>query len=120
MNLIAILVGQRRIKHRQNWESELIIVADYMRGGRKDICRLISVPYIIWSWEIINWIPKEPGNPDIDRRRPIALLEVMRKLSLGANSRKVFDIWEEKDVLDKDNYAFTKGNTTTDPILIKN
>ena len=72
-----------------------------------------------WSWEIINWIPKEPGNPDIDRRRPIALLEVMRKLSLGANSRKNFDIWEKKDVLDKDNYAFTKENTTTGPILIK-
>ena len=43
----------------------------------------------------------------------------MRKMALGVKSRRVFDIWENKGVIDKDNYAFTKGNTTTDPILIK-
>ena len=93
--------------------------------GQKDINLLLSITYIsemtfsAWHKEIINWIPKEPGNPAMDRRRPICLLEVMRKIALGIKSRKVFDIWEEAGVIDKDNYAFTKGNTTTDPILIK-
>jgi hypothetical protein len=54
---------------------------------RKLICKILSLPYLTgktfrsWDHEIINWIPKEPGNPAIDRRRPIALLEVLRKVT---------------------------------------
>ena len=61
--------------------------------GQKDINLLLSITYIsemtfsAWHKEIINWIPKEPGNPAMDRRRPICLLEVMRKIALGIKSR---------------------------------
>ena len=69
--------------------------------------------------EIISWIPKEPGNPAIDRRRPIAPLEIMRKLCLGVKKNEVFNVWMKHNVIDKDNFAFMKGKTTTDAILIK-
>ena len=94
-------------------------------SGLRDICSLLSVPYVCgktyttWNNEIISWIPKEAGNPAIDRRRPIALLEVMRKLCLGVKKNEVFEVWNKHNLIDKDNFAFMKGKTTTDAILIK-
>jgi hypothetical protein len=72
-----------------------------------------------WDHEIINWIPKEPGNPALDRRRPIALLEVMKKLTLGVKKQQVFDVWIKHDLLDKDNFAVMPGKFISDPLLIK-
>ena len=94
-------------------------------SGLRDICSLLSVPYVCgktyttWNNEIISWIPKEAGNPAIDRRRPIALLEVMRKLCLGVKKNEVFEVWNKHNLIDKDYFAFMKGKTTTDAILIK-
>lgn len=93
--------------------------------GIRGICKLISIPYLCgmtytsWNNEVISWMPKEPGNPAIDRRRPIALLEVMRKLSSGAKKNEVYEIWLKNNAIDKDNFAFVKGKTTTNATLIK-
>jgi len=92
---------------------------------RKLICKILSLPYLTgrtfssWDHEIINWIPKEPGNPAIDRRRPIALLEVLRKVTLGVKKQQVFDVWEKHNLIDKGNFAFMPGKFISDPILIK-
>ena len=92
---------------------------------RKLICKILSLPYLTgltftsWDDEIINWIPKEAGNPALDRRRPIALLEVLRKLTLGVKKKQVFDVWEKHHLIDKDNFAFMPGKFISGPILIK-
>jgi hypothetical protein len=94
-------------------------------NDRKLICRILSLPYptgltfTSWDDEIINWIPKEAGNPALDRRRPIALLEVLRKLTLGVKKKQVFDVWEKHHLIDKDNFAFMPGKFISDPIIIK-
>ena len=44
---------------------------------------LTQQSFTSWDREVINWIPNKPGNPTLDRRRPIALLEVFRNLTLG-------------------------------------
>ena len=43
---------------------------------REAVAKILSVPYISglkytdWNEEILNWVPKEEGNPDINKRRP--------------------------------------------------
>ena len=118
-------------KSKNKSPSESHVRLDHICGLQenelRDVCTLLSVPYVLkekmtytsWNNEIISWIPKEPGNPAIDRRRPIALLEVMRKLCLGAKKNEVFNVWIKHGAIDKDNFAFMKGKTTTDAILIK-
>jgi len=92
---------------------------------QRDICLLLSIPYVSdytftsWDHEIISWIPKEAGNPALDRRRPITLLEVMRKICIGVKKNQVFNIWFKNNAIHKDNFAFVKGKSTTDAILIK-
>jgi hypothetical protein len=52
------------------------------------IRKLLSLPYLSgikysqWENEIITWLPKEEDNPDIAKRRPITLLEVMKKMHI--------------------------------------
>ena len=73
---------------------------------RQLICSVLSLVYqtgkIIHTWdhEIMNWIPKEMGNPAVDRHRPIALLEVLRKITLGVKKQQVFDVWIKHNLLD--------------------
>ena len=77
-------------------EVRLDHVASADETDRKLICEVLSLPYVVkrtfssWDDEIITWIPKEPGNPDMKRRRPIALLEVLRKLAVGVKKTQVF------------------------------
>jgi hypothetical protein len=46
------------------------------------LSNLISLPYTTcigheaWKQEIVNWIPKENNNPDINKRRPLMYYEV--------------------------------------------
>ena len=92
---------------------------------RQLIYQVLNLPmltkrsFVSWDKEIINWIPKEPGNPDIDRRRPIALLEVMRKCALGVRKNRVLEVWMKHGCIDKDNFAFMPGEFIHDPILLK-
>ena len=74
--------------------------------------------YTAWQTELINWTPKEDGNLDINKRRPIALLEVLRKMHLGVKKQQQYDIWIKNKLINPDNYAFLKGKSTAMPILI--
>ena len=113
-------------KNRGPGKSEIRIdhICAAPKGAREDICSLLSIPYTTglvytsWNAELINWIPKEEGNPDINKRRPIALLEVMRKICMGIKKQEMFDIWIRNGFINPDNYAFLKGKSTSLPILI--
>ena len=61
---------------------------------RESIAKLISIPYITgigfaaWKKQIVNWIPKEEGNLDINKRRPLMYYEVMWKICIGIRVKK--------------------------------
>jgi len=42
--------------------------------------------------EIISWIPKEPGNLKLERARPIAFQEVLKKITIGLRLAPIVDI----------------------------
>ena len=92
---------------------------------RKTIAVLLSLPYTTgigfdaWKHEIVNWIPKEENNPDINKRRPLMYYEVMRKMCMGVTKGEVIKVWHGNGLIDKDNYAFLQGLSTTEPLLIK-
>ena len=62
-------------------------IAALPNGMRGTIAALLSLPYTTgigydaWKQEIVNWIPKEDNNPDINKRRPLMYYEVLKKCS---------------------------------------
>ena len=92
---------------------------------RQMICDMLSVVYITgmgytaWKKEIANWVPKEEGNHDLTKQRPLMYYEVMRKMCIGIKKREVLKVWTDNDIIDKDNYAFLPGFDTSDPLMIK-
>ena len=95
---------------------------DEMRGT---IAALLSLPYTTgigyeaWKQEIVNWIPKENNNPDINKRRPLMYYEVLKKMFMGIRLGKIMQIWKNKGIIDENNYAFLTGKSTTQPLMIK-
>ena len=89
------------------------------------VCDMLSIVYLTgigysqWRKEIVNWIPKERGNHSLDKRRPLMYYEVLRKMCIGINKKKVLKIWIDNGIMDKDNYAFLPGFDTSDPLMIK-
>ena len=85
------------------------------RKQRESIAKLISIPYITgigfaaWKKQIVNWIPKEEGNLDINKRRPLMYYEVMWKICIGIRVKKVLKIWLKNGIIDENNYAFLTG-----------
>ena len=92
---------------------------------REMIAQLLSIPYLTgtkfedWNNEIVNWIPKEEGNDDMRKRRPLMYYEVMRKMCMGIKKGEVIKVWHDNGLIDKDNYAFLQGLSTTEPLMIK-
>ena len=43
----------------------------------------------------------------------------MRKMWMGIRLHKVLQIWKNNGIIDKDNYAFLTGLSTTQPLMIK-
>ena len=93
---------------------------------REIIAQLISIPYLTgttksedWNNEIVNWIPKEEGSGDMRKRRPLMYYEVMRKMCMGIKKGEVIKVWHDNGLIDKDNYAFLQGLSTTEPLMIK-
>ncbi|HHZ81429.1 MAG TPA: hypothetical protein EYN64_01680 [Flavobacteriales bacterium] len=92
---------------------------------REAIALILSLTYVTglgftaWNKEIVNWIPKEEGNFDINKRRPLMYYEVMRKMCIGMRTREILKVWENNGIIDKDNYAFLTGKTTMQPLMIK-
>ena len=62
---------------------------------REMIAQLLSIPYLTgtkfedWNNEIVNWIPKEEGNDDMRKRRPLMYYEVMRNMCMGIKKGEV-------------------------------
>ena len=94
-------------------------------GHKEMIRQLLSIVYLTglgytkWRREIVNWIPKEEGNPALDKRRPLMYYEVMRKMCIGVKKQQVLKVWMHNGAIDKDNYAFMPGLDTSDPLMIK-
>ena len=92
---------------------------------RKCISNLLSIPYVTglgydaWKVELVNWTPKEEGNNDINKRRPLMYYEVLRKVWIGMRVRRVLYIWKSNGIIDKDNFAFLTGLSTMQPLMIK-
>jgi len=92
---------------------------------RKAIAKVLSIPYTTgmgysdWKEEIVNWTPKEEGNPDINKRRPLMYYEVLRKICIGIRVRRVLNIWRKNGIIDENNYAFLTGKSTMQPLMIK-
>jgi len=74
--------------------------------------------YAMWEEEIVNWVPKEEGNADMKKRRPLMYYEVPRKLSVGIRVKKVLKVWRDNEIIDDDKYAFLTGRTTVQLIMI--
>lgn len=92
---------------------------------RRMICNLLSIVYLTgmgyeqWKHEIVNWTPKEQGNPAMDKRRPLMYYEVMRKMCMGVKKRQIMQVWLNNGIIDKDNYASMHRFDTSDPLMIK-
>ena len=92
---------------------------------QQGIADLLSIPYVTglgfdsWNDEIVNWTPKEEGNPDINKRRPLMYYEIMRKMHLGVRIRRILKVWLTNGIVDEDNYAFLTGKSTMQPLMIK-
>ena len=88
-----------------------------------DIANLtIRSGYIYKSWkeELIYTVPKEEGNPDQAKQRPIKLQEVLRKLTVGIKKNALQEIWHAHGLISPQQFAFMKGWSTAEPILLKN
>ena len=75
--------------------------------------------YSDWKEEIVNWTPKEEGNPDINKRHPLIYYAVLRNMCIGIRVRRVLNIWRKNGVIDENNYAFLTGKSTIQPLMIK-
>jgi hypothetical protein len=59
------------------------------------IAVLLSIPcmsglkYTDWNQEILNWVHKEEGNPDVNKRRPLIYYEVMKKMHYGIRLHRI-------------------------------
>ena len=101
------------------------LIAGACEKVRKMVWKLISIPYLTgymyncWADEIVNWVPKEEGNNDAKRRRPLMYYEVLRKACMGVKKGKVMALWREMGKVDEDNYAFMQHLSTAEPIMIK-
>ena len=92
---------------------------------REAVAKILSVPYTSgmtytdWKEQIVNWIPKEAGNPDINKRRPLMYYEVMHKMHIGIRLHRVAKVWLKHGIIDENNYAFLSGKSTMQPLMIK-
>jgi hypothetical protein len=75
--------------------------------------------YSSWGEQIVNWIPKEEGNPDINKRRPLIYYEVMHIMHIGIRLHRVAKVWLRHGIIDANNYAFLAGKSTMQPLMIK-
>ena len=76
-----------------------------------------SIPFE-WRWRWVVPIPKVP-NPSIQDFRPIALLEVLRKLWLGITVDRLQRLWSTpgESMLCGSQYGFLRGRSTEEAVL---
>eukprot|EP00935_MAST-01C_sp_MAST-1C-sp1_P001249 g1249.t1 len=92
---------------------------------REAVRKLLSLPYLSgirfneWKHEMIAWLPKEKGNPDIAKRRPIALLDVMKKICFGAKKKQFIITAMDHGLIHPEHYGALHDRSTVEPILKK-
>jgi hypothetical protein len=72
------------------------------------------------EWLKRKWlcaIPKEVDSSDINKLRPIMLIEILRKLWTGAMIRKIRIAWEKNNILSDTQYGFRSGRSCPQAIL---
>jgi hypothetical protein len=72
------------------------------------------------EWLKRKWlcaIPKEVDSSDLNKLRPIMLIEILRKLWTGAMIRKIRHAWEKYNVLSDTQYGFRSGRSCPQAIL---
>ena len=78
--------------------AHLAAMSKEMRHLMCDISNLTIISgYIFKAWktELIYTVPKEPGNPDQSKQRPIKLQEALRKVTIGIKKNEILDVWRE-------------------------
>ena len=71
--------------------------------------------YTEWKEQIARWIPKETGNPDIYKQRPLMYYEVIHKMHMAIRLHRVAKVWLKHGIIDENNYAFFAGKSTMVP-----
>ena len=70
-----------------------------------------------WKREVLVPIPKEPGNPDREKIRPLKMQEVLRKSVLGVVMRRFMTRAVELGLVDEMQSGFVPGKDTSTPLL---
>eukprot|EP00935_MAST-01C_sp_MAST-1C-sp1_P000477 g477.t1 len=87
--------------------------------------KMLSLPYLCgtkfecWNEEIIAWLPKEENNPDIARRRPITLLEVMKKMHIGVKKQAFISVALQHGMIGDEHFGALPKRSTTEPLMKK-
>jgi hypothetical protein len=76
------------------------------------------VGFTSWLQRVLCPIPKERGNPDLEKSRPLCLLEVLAKAYWAIISTRVSKVWEDNCLLQKQQFGFRKGKSVLDPLLL--
>ena len=97
-----------------------------LRDKELDVIRrmtnMVLVPglavYDHWKERVISPVPKEEGNFNIDRARPLVLLEVVQKAFWAILTARMTGVWEDNDLLNDMQFGFRKGRSVTAPALM--
>lgn len=92
---------------------------------RSDIATLLclchaggKVGFSSWKRRLLNPVPKVPGDPSLEKARPIMLLEVMSKLYWDVVSRRIATVLETHHLLQPQQFGSRGGRSVLDPLLV--
>lgn len=71
-----------------------------------------------WKREILVLIPKEQGNPDREKLKPLKLQEVLRKAILGIAMRRLMNVLMREGLLNDMQHGFLPGSDMSMPLLL--
>ena len=71
-----------------------------------------------WKLRVLNPIPKIPGNYDVDKARPIALLDVIAKGWWAIIISRTTKVWEKNNLLNSHQYGSRRGKSATSAVLL--
>ena len=70
-----------------------------------------------WQDRLVTLLPKEQGNHDLAKIRPISLFEIIRKLWASMVTRRVQQVWHKHSVLHPHQHGFRPQHGTHTAIL---
>ena len=96
--------------------------SDMVELGRR-MCNCVvrsGVTPPMWEWEVVCPIPKVAGCADIDKMRPIKLLEVLKKAVSGTVKERYMRGLRKLGVMRGAQYAYQRRLGTEVPLCIMN